>query len=235
MATTFINALLLALLVTVAYYAYEQREQFQLYYNKYHKTSQQLDEATARTFALGENLWNKKHTYDIKFIINTTKGLAEFYAHKHILTANSEYFEILFANNKTNLLEYTNLTKMEFNALLELLYFGKFNTSLTLQCLPNILQYMDTFMLMKYVNYTDSYFSTLVTARDDYIYDFPTVHTVYALSKEYNMPLVARAILMNIYNDWKHQGLFNVKHVSAYPQIFYDYIKKLNCYNIKFA
>ena len=86
----------------------------------------------------------------------------------------------------------------------------------------------------KHTNYTDSYFSKLVATKEDYIYDFPTVSAVYEVSNEFRMPLTAKSILTNIYNDWKNQGLFNVNHVASHPQLFYDYIRKLNCYPPKF-
>ena len=232
MASETLNVILFTLLFAIGWFAYTQHEQVSRYAIELYQTNIKLNESESRIFALGENLWTRKHIFDIKFIVNTTTGHYEFYAHKHILAANSEYFDILFSNNKTiDVITYNNISKTEFNALLELLYFGKFKTAIHLQGLSNIMTYMDRFMLInKYANYTDSYFSKLVPTKDDYIYDFPTISSVYEVASQFRMNLTAKSILTNIYNDWKNQGLFNVNHVANHPHLFYDYIRKLNCY-----
>lgn len=203
-----------------------ERKKFEhdLYINQ-----QKLEEAEKRTFALGENLWTKKHTYDLKFVINNTY---EFYAHKHILVSNSEYFEILFSKNMNlNVINYTDISKKDFNSILELLYFGKFRNNVSLNELTTIFKYLDTFMIIhKYTNYTDTVIASLFeNSTNEDINNINSIANAYTVCKNYKLHQSTMAILKNVYSNWRLQGLFNQKHVATYNTLFYDYIKYLKC------
>ncbi|QKF93874.1 BTB/POZ domain-containing protein [Fadolivirus algeromassiliense] len=212
----------------------EYADQINKLKNQLFNTENKLSEAESRTFALGTNLWNKKHTYDIKFVIENNNHIEEFYAHKHILIANSPYFEILFSHNTTNEIKYFDIDIDEFNLVMEILYFGKFNSAPKLIHLNNIVRFLNSFMILdKYTNHIDNVYSNMFlnkTYSDEYN-SIELVSNVYDLSIKHNFNNIKTNILKNIYLNWKSQGLFNKNHISNYPVMFYDYIRYLNCIN----
>lgn len=200
--------------------------------NKLKNSETKLSEAEERTFALGENLWNKKHTYDIKFLIGDNNTEHEFYAHKYILTANSPYFEILFSKNTTNVISYTDIHKKQFNSVLELLYFGKFQSDVSLSSLPNVLKYMDKYMILeKYTNYTDSYFSNLFnnTSTNEELFDVDLVSSIYDVSLDNKLIELRSEIMKIMYTSWRKYNAFDKTDIVNHPKLFYDYIRFLNC------
>lgn len=200
--------------------------------NRLLNTETKLTDAEMRTYALGENLWNKKHTYDVKFIVGNDGALSEFYAHKHILIANSPYFEIYFSHNTTNEIQYCDINKESFNSVMEMLYFGKFKTNTKLSSLPVIMKYLDNYMILnKYANQTESMFANAfgdVRYSDEYN-NVDLVSNLYDIALKYNFHNLQTNILNNIYSNWKHQGLFTQNHLVTHPNLFYDYIRFLNC------
>lgn len=186
------------------------------------------------TYALGENLWTNKHTFDIKFNIQLNNVTTEFFAHKYILAANSPYFQNIFNNNTIDELTYYDINKDEFNSLMEILYFNNFNSNLKLEHLPNIVTYLNTFMIFnKYANHIDITFANMFTNSSD-VYDCNSIRlvsSVYDISTQYNLNTLKTNILNYIYLHSKSQNLFSKEHVSTYPNMFYDYITHLNCVN----
>lgn len=77
-----------------------------------------------KIFSLGDNLWNPKNTYDVKFIITDNNyNNFELYAHKNILATNSKHFHILFSNNSAiSTIHYSNVSLNAFTSILELLF-----------------------------------------------------------------------------------------------------------------
>lgn len=191
-----------------------------------------LTEAEEKTYALGENLLNKKHTFDFKFIITDQDEVAhEVYTHKHILRVNSEYFDIFLSNNKTDQINYSNVSKQDFLAVIEILYLGKIRTDVSVSSLPTIVKYLDNFMILnKYSNYTDTYFAYKFNN-----YNYPELNNVdivariYTFAKKYNLPYTRLAVLNNIYYNWRVQKLFTEEYLVKYPGMFYDYVKFLRC------
>jgi len=202
-----------------------------------------LIEAEEKTYALGENLLNKKHTFDFKFIITDQDAVAhEFYTHKHILRVNSEYFDILLTHNKTDEVHYSNVSKQDFLAIVEILYLGIIRTDIPVSSLPTIIKYLDNFMILnKYSNYTDNYFAYKF---NNYEYNGITmcrktnhqelnnvdiIAKIYSFAKKYNLPYTRLAVLNNIYYNWRVQKLFTEEYLAKYPGMFYDYVKFLRC------
>lgn len=202
--------------------------------NYFNETEYMPLEPELMTYAFRENIDNKHHTYDIKFNIQLNNSTDQFFAHKYILMANSPYFEIIFNNNTINELTYYDITKDQFNLLLEIMYFGKFNSPLKLKYIPNIVTYLDTFMIFnKYVNYIDSTFANMFTNYSfvDECNSIEIVSSAYDISIQYNLNTLKTNILNHIYLHWKSQDLFTEQHVSTYSHMFYDYIKHLKCLN----
>jgi len=200
--------------------------------NKLKNSENKLSEAEERTFALGENLWKKKHTYDIKFIINDNNTEHEFYAHKYILTANSQYFEILFSKNTTDVISYNDIHKKHFNSVLELLYFGKFQSNVQLSGLSDVLKYIDKYLLLeKYSNYTDSYFSNLFDGSNtnEELFDVDLVANIYDITLSNNLVGLRAKIIKNMYDGWRKYSTFDKTDLVNHPRLFYDYIRLLNC------
>lgn len=225
--------LLVALLCLINQYSDSQSTHRQIT-----ELKDKLSEAEQKTFALGENLLNKKHTFDLKFIITDNDNIQhEFYTHKHILRVNSEYFDLYLSRNNTDVINYKNISKQEFNAVIEILYLGKFRTNIIISSIPQIVKYLDTFRLIDtYRNYTDPYFANMINGWNNYKYlnDIDEVAKLYNLSKKYSLYQTRTSILNNIYHNWKAQGLFNEKHLVEYPALFYDYIRMHNCEKLTF-
>ena len=202
------------------------------YTSQIEELNNKLTEADEKTYALGENLLNKKHTFDFKFIITDPDDIThEIYTHKHILRINSEYFDIFLSNNKTVQMQYTNVSKQDFLAVVEILYLGKIKTDVSVSSLPTVVKYLDNFMVFnKYSNYTDTYFAYKFNN-----YNYPELNNVdliariYTVAKKYNLPYTRLAVLRNIYYNWRVQKLFTEEYLVKYPALFYDYVKFLRC------
>ena len=210
--------------------------------NYYHNSSyysleikelkEKLLEAEEKTYALGENLLNKKHTFDFKFIVVDNEGLHhEIYTHKHVLRINSEYFDILLTHNKTDHVYFYNTSKQDFLAVIDIIYLGKIRNDVHISSFQPIVNYLDQFMLLdKVSNYTDTYFAKKFNSRSYYeMNNVDIISNVYAVATKYKFHNTKLAVLNNIYYNWRVQDLFTKQYLVQYPNMFYDYIKFLRC------
>lgn len=181
-----------------------------------------------------DNNLNPTHTFDLKIIII---GDIEhiFYTYKHILKVHSEYFDLYLLQNNTDVIHYDNITKQEFNMIVDIIYTGKFNTTVTIPIIPLLLRHLDTFKLInKYRNYTDLYLSNILIKNYKFVNDITYVMELYNLSKKHNMRLLQISLLNNIYYNWKSHGLFTENNLINYPALFCDYIKMIKCDRLSF-
>lgn len=183
-------------------------------------------------YRLGKNLYDKKHVYDIKFLIHEGNETYEFYGHKQILIANSKFFEILFTREPDlKEIEYHDVSRDEFTNVMDILYLGEFsgetNPSMPpIKNLPNILKYLDKFyVLSSKAPYLDKLYSKNPDFSD---FHFISSH-LYPTCRKFGLVMVQNEILKHIYSSWRKQSFFNATHVSQNPVLFYDYVKFLNC------
>jgi len=190
-----------------------------------------LNFAEERIFALGDGLWNKQHIYDLQFNIrdNDNDHEHEFYAHKYILMTNSKYFENLLVDENITNITYTGISKNEFNAIMEILYSGKFKTPVPLSSLQNIIEYMNKFLILEqYTNYIDSYFTTRFHKSHNETSNIELISDIYTIACFNKLNNLRHIILKNIYDNWKIQML-NEQHIANHSTLFFDYIKSLKC------
>jgi len=197
-------------------------------------TEYRLNKADDKIFALGRNLAGNNHSRDITFTIITDNAEFEFFAHKYILIANSEYFEQLFSNNSIDNIVYYNVTKNEFNSFLELLYFGQFNTDVELENYENVVKYVNKYLIFeKYKNYIETYFSEKINDNmetDNMETDnMELIARVYNISSTYKLDSLQVKILAGIYYKWKCNSDGKYPSIINYPTILYDYINFINC------
>lgn len=189
-------------------------------------TSKQ-DKFQDNIFRLGKNLWDKKHVYDVRIIIQEDGEDYEFYVHRQILIANSKWFEIQFTQNRDmKEFTFTDVTKDEFSSVLEIIYFGDFQSTPKLTMMPNIVRYLEKFMLLENKrNYLDQLFSK----NGDFSEFYPIAAEVYPSCKKYGLWKTKEHILKHIYTSWRKQSFFNSTHVADHPEMFADYVVFLNC------
>lgn len=191
-------------------------------------TINRLNKADNRIFALGRNLAHNKHSYDFKFTIMHNETEFDFFAHKYILCANSEYFEQLFANNSIYNITYYDITESEFNSFMELLYFGQFESDVELENYENIIRYVNKYLVFeKYKSYIESYFSEMINYNIE-IDNMELVAHIYNISNN-TLNNVQNKILASIYNKWKCTKNGEYLSIINYPTILYDYINFINC------
>lgn len=188
-----------------------------------------LNFAEERIFALGDGLWNKQHIYDLQFNICDNDHEHEFYAHKYILMTNSKYFENLLVDENITNITYTGISKNEFNSIMEILYSGKFKTSVLLPSLQNIMEYMNKFLILEqYVNYVDSYFTNKFMKSHNETSNIELISDIYTIACSNKLNNLRHTILKNIYDNWKIQ-ILNEQHIANHSTLFFDYIKSLTC------
>lgn len=185
------------------------------------------------------NNFNKLFRYlgygDVRFVLEKNNSYV-FYGNKDILGSNSPYFYDLFnSNNTVETITYNDITVEEFKLVFELLNHNKFQSTLQLQYIPNIVRYADNYQLLnQHHNYLDDEFSKLLhnfnnTCNINYIYE---INNIYLVAKQYELNYVLDSLYKNIYYNWKNENQFNVNHLYSYPNLFYDFIKQMNCYEL---
>jgi hypothetical protein len=203
----------------------------------YNSRIAEINNNLTEAFALGENLLNKTHTFDFKFVITDSEGtMHEFYTHKYTLRNKSKYFDIFMSYTKTDRVYFSNISKHDFMAVLDVLYHGKIRSDIPISSLPKVMTYLDTFMMLnKFLNYTDNYFAhKFNNYNHQELNNIDIIANVYSYSKKYNLPNTKLGVLNNIYYNWRVQNLFNESYLAKYPGMFYDYVRFLKCDKVHF-
>ena len=248
MKQRYITVLLALIIMFLGVFTISQNWKMMDYDTLIDNLSNKLNDAEDKLFNLGDVLLNKQHVYDLKFIVsndgndgndgNDNNDIKhEFYAHKYILMPNSKYFKELLLNETDEdmkIITYTDISKNDFNSVMELIYSGKFKTSVTLNQLSSILEYINKFLIFeKHSDYIDSYFASKFNKYHNETLDVVNValvSNVYDIACMNNLHNLKNAILRNIYDNWKFQ-LLNEQHVANHSTLFYDYIRLMNCAN----
>lgn len=170
--------------------------------------------------------------YDIKFIVRTTQNSHEFLAHKCVLMEKSPYFEKLFGNSSISEIVYYDIDEIEFNLIMEILHHGNFRSLPNLMHLNNVIKFLSHYeILEKHTDAIDKTFADvfLNMSLTNQCPSIPLVANIYSIATEHNFNILKTNILKNIYTNWKPHNLFNRTDLVAYPDMFYDYIRYLNC------
>lgn len=170
--------------------------------------------------------------YDFKLVVvnNNNNKQTNFLTHKYILTTNSDYFKTLLSTNESiDNITFYNVSVDTFRYITDLMYHNKFMSPLPLNLLPEVTYYMNKFKILdKHYKYIDKTVANNIRYSDiSHINNI--AENIYPKIKQLELPVAQDAFLNKIYTDWRKQAMFNVTFIKHYPELFYDYVKKLDC------
>ena len=166
-------------------------------------------------------------------VVNSNNDKFYLKTHKDTLIKKSEYFKELFSQVRDN--RYlTNITFYDdsfdtFVYLNNIFMYGSFETTVPIELLPKITQYMDKFKVLDGCRtYLDKTYANSI--RVAHVNTMDSIITgVYPIVKKYNLVSAQNTVLNKIYNQWRNYPSFNTTCVKNNPELFHDYVRFLNC------